>query len=44
MSRKEAVYVIYEVINSNIISEELCEELNDIANCIEYDSFADFAH
>lgn len=42
MGRKEAVNVIYEIINSDIINEELEDKLNEIANCIEDDSFKDF--
>lgn len=39
MTRSEASYVIYEIINSGIISEELEEELKDVANAICEDSF-----
>ena len=35
ITRHEAVMTIYELINSCIISEELEESLQDIANCIE---------
>lgn len=34
MTRREAVEIIYEVINSGIISEKLEEELTEICNCI----------
>lgn len=39
MTRREAVEIIYEVINSGIISEELEEELTEICNCICNNSF-----
>ena len=39
MTRSEASYVIYEIINSGIISEKLEEELEDVANAICEDSF-----
>ena len=35
ITRHEAVLTIYELINSCIISDELEERLQDIANCIE---------
>ena len=35
ITRHEAVMTIYELINSCILSEELEESLQDIANCIE---------
>lgn len=35
ITRHEAVLTIYELINSCIISEELEDKLQDIANCIE---------
>ena len=39
MTREEAIKTLYKVINSGIIDMELEEELNEIANCIEDDSF-----
>ena len=39
MTRQEAIQTIYKVINSGIIDMELEEELTEIANCIEDDSF-----
>lgn len=41
MTRNEAVMVIYEVINSGIISEELEQELTDVAHSICSNSFSD---
>ena len=35
MTKKEAVIVIYEIINSGIIHEELEENLMNICCCIE---------
>ena len=35
ITRQEAVSVIYAIINSGIISEDLEDALQDIANCIE---------
>ena len=35
ITRHEAVMAIYELINSCILSEELADRLQDIANCIE---------
>ena len=35
ISRDEAIQVLYQVMNSGIISEDIEEELQDIANCIE---------
>lgn len=39
MTRIEASHIIYEIINSGIISEELEDNLQDIANTICEDSF-----
>ena len=41
MTRKEAINVIYEVINSGIISEEIEDNLQKIINCICEDDFDD---
>lgn len=41
MTMNEAVMVIYEVINSGIISEELEQELTDVAHSICSNSFSD---
>ena len=39
MTRQEAIYAVYKVINSGIISMELEEELQEVANCIEANNF-----
>ena len=39
MDREDAVIVLYDIINSGIISDELEQKLIDIANAIENDSF-----
>lgn len=39
MTRKEARNIIYEVINSGIISEELEQDLQEICTCICDDDF-----
>lgn len=39
MDREGAVIVLYDIINSGIISDELEQKLIDIANAIENDSF-----
>lgn len=39
MTREDAKKIIYEVINSGIISEELEQELTDVANFICSDGF-----
>ena len=39
MTRAEAIYTIYELINSHILDEELEEELIEICNCIEENNF-----
>ena len=39
MTRYEAVNIIYEVINSGIIDEELEENLTEAASCICENSF-----
>lgn len=44
MTRNEAVKIIYEVINSGIISEELEQELTDVAHSICSDSFENCTH
>ena len=35
ITRQQAVSVIYEVVNSGILSDELEGNLQDVANCIE---------
>lgn len=39
MDREDAVIVLYDIINSGIISDELEQKLIAIANAIENDSF-----
>ena len=39
IDREDAVIVLYDIINSGIISDELEQKLIDIANAIENDSF-----
>lgn len=39
MTRTEAIEVISEIIDSGIINTELEEELTEVCNCIEEDSF-----
>ena len=39
MTRREAVETLYQIINSGIIDYELEEQLVEVANCIEDDSF-----
>lgn len=41
MTRDEAKNIIYDVINSGIISEELEDDLTEICNTICEDSFED---
>lgn len=38
ITRKEAIKTIYDIMNSGILSEELENALQDIANCIEYEN------
>ena len=38
MDREDAIIVLYDIINSGIISDELEQKLIDIANAIENDS------
>ena len=40
-TKSDAVYTLYKVINSNIISDELEWELRDIALCIEGNEWED---
>ena len=40
-TKSDAVYTLYKVINSNIISDELEWKLRDIALCIERDEWED---
>ena len=35
ITREEAIETLYDLINSDIIGEDLGEQLQDIANCIE---------
>ena len=39
MTKQEAIEALYWVINSGIIDTELEEQLTEVANCIEDDSF-----
>lgn len=39
MTRREAANVLYSLINSNVIHDEICDQLNEVANCICYDAF-----
>ena len=39
MTRAEASGVIYEIINSGIVSEEIEEKLTDLANVLCYGEF-----
>lgn len=39
MSRKEALVLLYKLINSGVLSEEITEELTELANVICEDSF-----
>ena len=39
MTRQEAIITIYTVIKAGIIDIELANELKEIADCIENDSF-----
>ena len=41
MKRSEAEKVLYDIIGSGIISEDLEEKLGDIADAIVYDEFED---
>ena len=38
ITRKEAIKTIYDIMNSGILSEELENALQDIANCIEHEN------
>lgn len=39
MDREDAVYTIYEIINSGILKEDLEDSLIEIANAIENDDW-----
>lgn len=39
MTREEAVRIIYQLINSAILDTDLEDELAEVANCIEENSF-----
>ena len=39
MTKQEAIETLYKIINSGIIDMELEENLTEVANCIEEDSF-----
>lgn len=39
MTRKEAVELLYKIINGATVDIELAEQLNEIANCICNDDF-----
>lgn len=39
MTREKAQNIIYKIINSGIVSEEIEEELNELANTICYGEF-----
>ena len=39
MTREKAQSIIYTIINSGIVSEEIEEELNELANTICYGEF-----
>ena len=41
MTREKAQHIIYEIINSGIVSEEIEEGLNELANTICYGDFED---
>ena len=38
ITRKEAIKTIYDIMNFGILSEELENALQDIANCIEHEN------
>lgn len=35
ITRDDAIEVLYDLINSNVLDDELCEDLQNVANCIE---------
>jgi hypothetical protein len=39
ITREQAIYAIYEIINSGIIDMELETRLQDIANCIDAENY-----
>jgi hypothetical protein len=39
MTRREAVNVIYSLINSGVLCDDINEQLNEVANCICYEGF-----
>lgn len=39
LTREKAQHIIYEIINSGIVSEEIEEGLNELANTICYGEF-----
>ena len=39
ITREQAIYAIYEIINSGIIDMELEARLQDIANCIDAENY-----
>ena len=39
ITREQAIYAIYEIINSGIIDMELENRLQDIANCIDAENY-----
>ena len=39
ITREQAIYAIYEIINSGIIGMELETRLQDIANCIDAENY-----
>ena len=39
MTREKAQHIIYEIINSGIVSEEIEEGLNELANTLCYGEF-----
>lgn len=41
ITRSSAVFVLYKIINSGIINEDLENELLEIANCIENDEWGE---
>ncbi len=41
MTREKAQHIIYEIINSGIVSEEIEEGLNELANTLCYGEFED---
>ena len=37
ITREAAIVTLYDLINSGILAEDLCDELTDIANCIAHE-------